>query len=43
MCVFVVFVAPEEFFRIAELYSRIGVELEPSTEKARFCVLDAFA
>ena len=27
MCIFVVFMAPEECFRIAELYSRVGVEL----------------
>ena len=43
VCVFIVFMMPEECFRIAELDSRIGVELEPSTEKARFCVLDKFA
>ena len=34
MCIFIIFVAPEEFFRIAELDSRIGIELEPSTEKS---------
>ena len=43
MCIFVVFMAPEEFFRIAELDSRIGVELELSTEETRFCVLNEFA
>ena len=43
MCTFIVFMMLEECFGVAELNSGIGVELEPSTEEARFSMLDEFA
>ena len=40
---FIVFMSPEECFRIAELHSRVGIELKPSAEEARSCVLHKLA
>ena len=42
MGIFIIFASPEECFTVAELNSGVGIELEPSTEKGRFCVLDKF-
>ena len=42
MGIFIIFASPEECFAVAELDSGVGIELEPSTEKGRFCVLDKF-
>ena len=42
MGIFIVFASPKECFAVAELNSRVGIELEPSAEKARFCALDQF-
>ena len=41
--IFVIFASPKECFAVAELNIGVGVELEPSAEKARFCALDQFA
>ena len=41
--IFVIFASPKECFAVAELNSGVGIELEPSAEKARFCALDQFA
>ena len=42
MCIFIIFASPTECFAVAELNSGVGIELEPSAEKARFCALDQF-
>ena len=41
--IFVIFTSPKECFAVAELNIGVGIELEPSAEKARFCALDQFA
>ena len=41
--IFVIFASPKECFAVAKLNIGVGIELEPSAEKARFCVLDQFA
>ena len=43
MCIFIVFMTPEECFAIAELNSGVGIELEPSTKEASFSMLGEFA
>ena len=43
MCIFVVFMMPEECFAVAELNSGVGIELEPSAEEASFSMLGEFA
>ena len=41
--IFVILASPKECFAVAELNIGVGIELEPSAEKARFCALDQFA
>ena len=41
--IFVIFASPKECLAVAELNIGVGIELEPSAEKARFCALDQFA
>ena len=43
MGILIIFALPEECLAVAELNIGVGVELEPSAEKARFCALDQFA
>ena len=42
MGIFIIFASPKECFAIADLNSGVGIELQPSAEKARFCALDQF-
>ena len=42
MSIFIIFALPKECFAVAELNSGVGIELEPSAEEGRFCVLDQF-
>ena len=42
MGIFIIFASPKECFAVAELNSGVGIELEPSAEEGRFCVLDQF-
>ena len=43
VCIFIVFMTPEECFAVAELNSGVGIELESSAEEASFSMLGEFA